>query len=125
MGKSPEELYLADTKSGRVAYDKSQHMVVGKLEDIYHQIAAEPDRINVSVLDRLVGRRKPYWIPVRGLYIWGSVGRGKTYVVNQFYNILPTHYKVRLHFHAFMQNTHEKLANFKLEPDPLQRVAEA
>jgi len=125
MAKSPESLYLAATQSGKVVYDKSQHTVVAKLEDIYHQLEAQPNRTGVSVLDKLVGKRRPYWKPVRGLYIWGSVGRGKTYVVNQFYNILPTQYKVRLHFHAFMQNTHKKLVDFKLEPDPLRRVAEA
>lgn len=125
MAKSPKALYLADTESGKVTYDESQHKVITKLDDIYHQLLAEPDRRSVSILDKLVGKRRPYWEPIRGLYIWGSVGRGKTYLVNQFYNILPTQYKVRLHFHAFMQNTHEKLADFKLESDPLRRVAEA
>ena len=43
MAKSPEALYLADTESGRVTYDESQHTVINKLEDIYHQLRAEPD----------------------------------------------------------------------------------
>ncbi len=125
MLKSPENLYLADTQSSTVVYDKSQHIVVSKLQNIYDKVVATPRRRNTSVIDKLVGKKRPYWEPVQGLYIWGRVGRGKTYIVNQFFGSLPTEFKVRLHFHTFMQNTHDKLASFKFKSDPLRLVADA
>ncbi len=61
--------------------------------------------------------------PLKGLYIWGGVGRGKTYLMNMFYQQLPTQKKRRLHFHRFMQWIHEALAQHEGGADPLQPIA--
>ena len=60
---------------------------------------------------------------MRGLYLWGGVGRGKTYLMDLFHETLPFADKQRLHFHRFMQRIHADLAHFAGRPDPLQLAA--
>lgn len=59
-----------------------------------------------------------------GLYVWGGVGRGKTMLMDEFYNRVQFEKKQRLHFHEFMQNIHQRLVDCKNTPDPLSRVTE-
>ena len=61
--------------------------------------------------------------PVKGLYLWGGVGRGKTYVVDQFFECLPLENKKRIHFHRFMRKVHDQLKQLKQLQDPLAKVA--
>jgi len=60
----------------------------------------------------------------RGLYLWGGVGRGKTFLMDSFFAAVPLRRKTRVHFHAFMRGVHEELKRQKREEDPLVRVAE-
>jgi cell division protein ZapE len=60
---------------------------------------------------------------VRGLYLWGGVGRGKTYLVDTFVDALPLERKQRIHFHSFMRAVHAELKSLKNQPDPLRIVA--
>lgn len=66
--------------------------------------------------------------PERGLYLWGGVGRGKTYLMDAFYDALPFEAKQRVHFHRFMQGVHRQLAELKGVKNPIdvlgQRLAE-
>src|SRR5690606_39190622 len=62
--------------------------------------------------------------PVRGLYLWGPVGRGKTYMMDLFYASLPFPDKARLHFHRFMSDVHDRLNALREHRDPLQVVAD-
>jgi cell division protein ZapE len=71
-------------------------------------------------LDLLPRRRAP----VRGLYLWGGVGRGKTFLVDEFYAQLPLREKRREHFHRFMQDVHARLRRRRNRPSPLEQVAE-
>jgi cell division protein ZapE len=61
--------------------------------------------------------------PVTGLYVWGGVGRGKTMLMDLFYDCLPPHRRLRLHFHRFMRRVHAGLNEWSGTPDPLQKVA--
>jgi cell division protein ZapE len=61
---------------------------------------------------------------VDGLYLWGGVGRGKTYLMDWFAESLPLPGKRRLHFHHFMRDIHDAMARLPKQPDPLDRVAE-
>jgi len=61
--------------------------------------------------------------PLRGLYIWGGVGRGKTFLVDEFFAELPIREKRREHFHRFMQDVHAGLRRHRNLPSPLGRVA--
>ena len=62
--------------------------------------------------------------PIRGLYFWGGVGRGKTFVMDLFYEGLPFEDKLRLHFHRFMRRVHKELTGLQGTPDPLQTIAQ-
>lgn len=62
--------------------------------------------------------------PEVGLYLWGGVGRGKTYLVDAFFDCLPFERKLRVHFHRFMQRVHHELAQLEGEKNPLENVAD-
>lgn len=68
-----------------------------------------------------LGRGRPP--AVKGLYVWGGVGRGKTWVMDLFFDALPEPRKQRLHFHRFMQLVHSRLGQIKSRANPLQLVA--
>ena len=90
---------------------------------------AQPEPAPVSkkpgLLARLAGRDKAAAAPsaVRGLYLWGGVGRGKTYLVDTFVDALPLEHKQRIHFHSFMRAVHAELKVLKNQQDPLRVVA--
>jgi len=73
-----------------------------------------------SRFSRLFRRREP----VPGLYLWGGVGRGKTYLMDLFHQSLPFADKSRLHFHRFMQRVHRDLRGLAGRSDPLEVVAD-
>ncbi len=62
--------------------------------------------------------------PEIGLYLWGGVGRGKTYLVDNFFDSLPCERKMRVHFHRFMQRVHSELTALEGEKNPLEAVAD-
>ncbi|MEI7364280.1 cell division protein ZapE, partial [Pectobacterium parmentieri] len=67
-------------------------------------------------------KREP--TPVQGLYMWGGVGRGKTWLMDMFFHSLPAERKMRLHFHRFMLRVHEELNQFQGQENPLEKVAD-
>ena len=73
-----------------------------------------------SKLKRLLAPPKP----PRGVYFWGGVGRGKSFLMDCFYDSVPYRRKRRIHFHAFMQQIHRDLEKYKGESDPVVKVAE-
>jgi len=62
--------------------------------------------------------------PPRGVYFWGGVGRGKSFLMDAFFAAVPYRRKSRVHFHAFMRRIHKELEHFSGEPDPMMRVAQ-
>ena len=62
--------------------------------------------------------------PIIGLYFWGGVGRGKTYLMDNFYESLPFPQKIRMHFHRFMRRVHAELKQLDGQKNPLQKVAD-
>lgn len=61
--------------------------------------------------------------PIIGLYLWGDVGRGKTFLMDLFYDCLPQEDKLRLHFHRFMARIHQALNEHAGQQDPLELIA--
>ena len=61
----------------------------------------------------------------RGVYLWGGVGRGKSFLMDSFYSVVPVVRKTRLHFHEFMRGVHRQLDDLKGVADPLDEVAQA
>lgn len=120
-GTPPAVAYRAAVASGRFQADPAQAGAAAALDDLYRELCAwrppKPD-----LFGRLL-RRGPANPPVRGLYLWGGVGRGKTWLMDLLYHALPFPAKRRLHFHRFMQEVHGALTRLQGQPDPLAAVA--
>ena len=117
MHRSPLSHYRERIDGGDYSADPRQHRVAEALDGLWHEL--QRDR-RPGLLDRLRGSAPK---PVRGLYIWGSVGRGKTWLMDLFYEELPVERKVRLHFHRFMQRVHMALRDAGNMRDPLPQIA--
>ena len=125
----PYERYRQDLQREGFQHDPAQERAVQSLQKIYDQLMAQPEPAPVSkkpgLFARLAGRDKAAAAPsaVRGLYLWGGVGRGKTYLVDTFVDALPLEHKQRIHFHSFMRAVHTELKALKNQQDPLRVVA--
>lgn len=125
---TPQQRYQSDLKKEGFVYDPSQEHAVGHLQDLYDRlVAAWSASQNRGVMSRFLTTlgRRPNGINVQqGLYFWGGVGRGKTYLMDNFYESLPFDAKLRAHFHRFMRRVHAELNQLNGERDPLEKVAD-
>jgi cell division protein ZapE len=121
LPQSPADKYRELLQASGFAHDAAQERVVALLEDLYRQLRARPAP-RKGLLARLLP--PPRRQPVRGLYLWGGVGRGKTMLMDLFYECLPEHDRLRMHFHRFMQRVHSELKALAGIPNPLEQVAE-
>ncbi|MEM1112047.1 MAG: cell division protein ZapE [Pseudomonadota bacterium] len=121
--QTPIQRYQADLEREDFSRDPAQAHAVDLLEDLYQRLLARGERPGgfAALLGRL-RRQSPE--PETGLYLWGGVGRGKTYLVDTFYDCLPFDDKLRVHFHRFMQRVHAELAELEGEKNPLETVAD-
>lgn len=113
---TPLERYQADLKRPDFFHDAAQENAVRHLQRLYDDLLAQ-QRNGSGLLGKLFGRKPQK--PVKGLYFWGGVGRGKTYLVDTFYDALPFKEKMRTHFHRFMKRVHEEMKTLKGEKNPL------
>ena len=102
--------------------DPAQSRAVQVLDRVGRELAARPDRRMPRLLRRFLPGR-PASIPVRGAYLWGGVGRGKTLMMDVLFEWLPFDDKRRYHFHRLMSRVHGRLAQLRDAPDPLAIVA--
>ncbi|HEY5761699.1 MAG TPA: cell division protein ZapE [Rhodocyclaceae bacterium] len=102
-----------------VVPDEQQLVIAARLQRLFDELLAFK-RARRSQL-RKIFIRPP--LP-RGLYLYGGVGRGKSMLMNCFFDTLPFQRKRRVHFHAFMREVHERLNALRSENDPLLRVAD-
>lgn len=123
---SPLQRYNEDLQREEFLEDSAQRMAVEKLDRLFHVLVeAELHDSRSGALGRLWRRwHKQRPTPVTGLYLWGGVGRGKTYLVDTFFDCLPFRRKIRVHFHRFMQRVHAELRRLEGEQDPLELVAD-
>jgi cell division protein ZapE len=118
----PLVLYRRRVERGELAADPAQARAVEALERLYRDLLRATPRSGWrSAVAKLTGKRSK---PVRGLYLWGSVGRGKTFMMDLFYSALPFAEKRRQHFHRFMATVHEQLKQHRNVEDPLELVAD-
>lgn len=113
----PAARYAQDLAGGRFAPDPAQAAAVAALQTVYEQLLAKPPK-------RRLGSSRLVWPPVQGVYFWGGVGRGKTWLMDLFYESLPFSRKQRTHFHRFMLEVHERRRRYPEQRDPLALVAE-
>jgi len=100
--------------------DPAQRQIVALLDDLRTRLLAPAPR---NLLRGLLSRGTRRELQ-RGLYVWGGVGRGKTFLMDLFFHSLPFKDRQRSHFHRFMQFVHDELRKHKDRADPLELVAE-
>src|ERR1700693_3160792 len=111
--------YLAPVLERRdIVLDASQVAALGRLERLEDEFVAFV-RARRSVLTRWFSPP----MPPRGGYLWGGVGRGKSFLMDAFYAAVPLRRKTRVHFHAFMKGVHDELRTLTHAVDPLDSVA--
>ncbi|WP_242111797.1 cell division protein ZapE [Luteimonas aquatica] len=115
----PSGRYRAGVARGDWSDDPAQHPALAELDRI-HDALLRPAKAP-GVLQRLFGDGPPPAEP--GLYLWGGVGRGKTFLIDLFYDGLPIAEKRRTHFHRFMREVHARLRDHAGERDPLALIA--
>ncbi|NVK43315.1 MAG: AFG1 family ATPase [Oceanospirillaceae bacterium] len=120
---TPLERYKKDLERDDFSYDPAQEMAVKHLQRLFDDLIAAPAESKQGFMQRLTrGWKQPPKEPLRGLYFWGGVGRGKTYLMDTFYDCLPFEQKMRTHFHRFMQRVHQELKSLAGTKNPLEEI---
>lgn len=118
----PSKLYLEQVERQHLQLDSQQLKVLHQLDHIFTQLVKRQKK-RLAYTGRLRRRIKPRQ-PITGLYLWGTVGIGKTHLMDLFYKQLPVQ-KLRLHFHAFMRDLHQQLREKQGMQDPLKHIAKS
>lgn len=125
---SPAARYAELLSAGELTADDGQALAVAGLDDLHQRFMArrnqpEPER---GLLDRVFKsfRDEPKLEPLQGLYMWGGVGRGKTFLMDLFVEALPEGAALRMHFHRFMREVHRGLNSHSGSANPLTLVAD-
>ncbi|MCB8818994.1 cell division protein ZapE [Microvirga rosea] len=103
--------YDALVRSGAIERDPAQIQLIGRLDALAEELSGFRLARKNSALGWLFGKRNP--APPKGLYVWGSVGRGKTMLMDLFFEAVAVRRKRRVHFHAFMADVHERIHAFR------------
>ncbi len=120
----PLAQYRQAIDSGDFNHDDMQEQAITYLDKICQEIdTMDLERANKKSILSIFTGKKPLAVP-KGLYMWGGVGRGKTWMMDMFYHALPTQRKKRMHFHHFMQSVHKQLIQLQGQENPLQKVAD-
>lgn len=113
------DLYRRALERRGFASDPEQFKAVERLQQLYEEWSGYKARRSNAFLRLVVRPPLP-----RGVYLWGGVGRGKTFLMDSFYLSLPLVRKRRVHFHHFMRDVHRELDELKGQSDPLVALAE-
>lgn len=131
QAQSPLSRYQRLLAAGEYQADEVQRQAVTQLDHIYQALLQIP-AVSAPAgglrgkLSRLLGKSSETakQRPVQGLYMWGGVGRGKTWLMDMFFHSLPGDRKLRLHFHRFMLRVHEELTELQGQENPLEIIAD-
>ncbi|MDH5694056.1 MAG: cell division protein ZapE [Gammaproteobacteria bacterium] len=116
---TPAEQYQAFLDRGEIKQDPRQQGALHALERLYRELSVPRRKMNL--VNRVLKKKIT---PVKGLYLWGGVGRGKTFLIDLCYESLPFEDKQRVHFGQFMREIHRRLQNMPKQPNPLIVLAE-
>lgn len=128
---SPLSLYQQMLAQGKYQPNEVQLNAIVRLDLIHQQLSTAIKSTNCSPSSMLSWLRqrwlakgtRPTDNPVQGLYMWGGVGIGKTWLMDLFYRTLPGNRKLRLHFHHFMMRIHKEMTRLQGQHDPLEIIA--
>lgn len=120
MSEGPLDRYERDLQKPGFQADAAQRRAVEHLQLLFRELQIR----RPGGWRQLFARSSAPKHPVRGLYLWGGVGRGKTYLMDTFFEALPFPQKLRTHFHRFMRRVHAELSLLKGEKNPLEKVAD-
>ena len=109
----------AQFQSRRIVPDAAQQAAAERLQRLYDELVAFKHKRRSKLRKLVINPPLP-----RGTYLWGGVGRGKSLLMDCFFDTVPYQRKRRVHFHAFMREVHERLRALKNEEDPLLKVAD-
>ncbi len=112
------ELYQEALRKRGFEPDHSQHSAVLRLQQLYEEWSDYKRQRSTAIRRLVVHPPLP-----RGVYLWGAVGRGKTFLMDSFYRCLPLVRRRRVHFHHFMRDVHRELDELKGTVDPLDALA--
>src|SRR5437867_1996812 len=111
---TPFERYQLALSSGHFLPDEHQANAVKHLQILHHELEQ-------SLSKKWFGKKPK----LKGLYLWGSVGIGKTWLMDLFFESLTLKRKWRIHFHDFMREVHDQLQRYQGSQDPLEKIAKA
>ncbi|WP_180903498.1 cell division protein ZapE [Martelella soudanensis] len=132
MAATVTERLLALTDDKKLSPDEAQRAVAAELDSVLEGLKAAPSRRKGKLLSRLLNGKNSSGPLTRGLYIHGSVGRGKTMLMDMFFDLAPVADKRRAHFLAFMVDVQDRLNAYRRklkagevkEADPIGPVAD-
>jgi cell division protein ZapE len=112
------EYYELELKKRHYQSDAAQLAAVARLQRCFDEWVSYKARRSNAIRKMLIHPDLP-----QGIYLWGGVGRGKSFLMDTFYAVVPVSRKVRLHFHEFMRGVHRQLEELKGMADPLDELA--
>ncbi len=121
---TPLELYYQKLANEDFEKNSQQEQAMRSLQRVYDELLAKSNNQSAHWVQRLNKLMAVKRHPVQGVYLWGSVGVGKTWVMDTFYQALPAERKLRMHFHQFMQFVQIELTKLQGHKDPLKIVAQ-
>ena len=113
------DAYESRLQSRAYTADPAQYAAALRLQELYAELLAFKAARRSRLRKMLIHPRAP-----QSVYLWGGVGRGKSFLMDCFFDLVPYRRKRRVHFHAFMQAVQNDLRRFNHGPDPLQKVAD-
>jgi cell division protein ZapE len=132
MASSVATRYAANVAAGRIERDDAQLAIVEKMLELEERISRHQSTRKSSPLHWLFAGGERTQPPIKGLYLYGEVGRGKTMLMDLFFESSPVQHKRRAHFHEFMLDVHERIYLIRQKmrfgeyagEDPIALVAE-
>jgi len=125
----PLDTYRSLRKSNAIEHDPIQELAIEKLQTLHRRLLDYNPQTSAHWTDIFkLGARKPRIEPPQGIYIYGDVGRGKSMVMDLFFDTAPLEKKQRVHFHAFMRDAHAFIHQWRQNSnrkgdDPIEPLA--
>jgi len=131
--RTVRQAYEHRVETGALFADPQQEAIVAALDGLIEEISLKRLASKSSALGWLFAKRRQSAQPVKGLYVHGGVGRGKTMLMDQFFDLVPVRRKRRAHFNDFMADVHDRIQKHRerlkrgetKESDPIPPVARA